>query len=97
MPRLPWVGRLLAEPNRRETYYLRHSDHRMKWSGQEQDSGSLRKIFFLALRIGAETLLSQRGKRLERKPDPKGNAVTKIESLTTDFLLILFFGKLERG
>ena len=42
------------------------------------------KNFFLALRIGAEILLSQRGKRLERKPDPKGNANLKIHIFKID-------------
>jgi hypothetical protein len=36
------------------------------------------KASFLALRIVTEILLFQRGKRLEGKPDPKGNAKTYI-------------------
>ena len=46
----------------------------MEWEGTETWQRHTKTSFFLALRIGAEILLSQRGKRLERKPDPKGNA-----------------------
>ena len=81
----------MLNPTEEKPIYLRHSDHRMKWSGQEQKCGSPRKIFFLsiflALRIDAEILLSQRVKRLERKPAPKkGNALAKSRADLPTFL-----------
>jgi len=51
----------------------------MEWKGKTSWRSHTKTSFFLALRIGAEILLSRRGKRLERKPDPpKGNAKIRI-------------------
>jgi len=42
----------------------------MEWEGTDSWQSHAKYSFFLALRIGAEILLSQRGKRLKGKPDP---------------------------
>ena len=81
LPLLPWAGGLLAEPDRRETYLpkILQPQNEMEWKGKTSWRSHTKTSFFLALRIGAEILLSRRGKRLERKPDPpKGNAIIRI-------------------
>jgi len=51
----------------------------MEWKGYIRGEATQKLLSSFALRIGAEILLSRRGKRLEGKPDPpKGNAIIRI-------------------
>jgi len=80
----------LLNPTEEKPIYLSYSAHRMKWSEREQISGeATQKILpSFALRIGAEILLSRRGKRLERKPDPlKGNAQIRPKHLVKNNII----------